>query len=208
MEEKNNTNIGNNVVSQNQQNTGFESDISAFNFKDFLFLIINNWYWLLLSILVCTSVAMFIYKTKPKVYQESALVLLRVNSTRAEEVSSLLHNEGKMNRDVDNEMYIMRSARLMERVVMRLELQPSYKYVSLFKKYEYYHDTPIKISVFDKNNIMANDVTIDMEVLPISHDEYSYSISGGKSKKATFGETVKLDTEPSIWYRNTTTQCP
>lgn len=189
----------NNGMLTNQHNNDFDKETSRFSFKDLLFMFINNWYWFVISIVICVGVAMFIYKTKPRIYQESALILIRAdNMSKAEDVSSLLSNspgggDRQMSYKIENEIYILRSVRLMENVVHRLNLQPAYKYVSLFKKYEYYDDTPVRLSIFDKDNNIADDVSVAMEVVPVSHDEYTYSINGGGTKKASFGAAQKLD---------------
>ena len=86
----------------------------------------------------------------------------------------------------------------MEMVVKRLDLQPTYKYVSLFDKYEYYHDSPVLLTILDADNQMAEDVSLTMDVVPISHDEYQYSIDGGETKKAGFGAVLQLDDHPTF----------
>ena len=184
----------------NQHNNDFDRESTRFSFKDLLFMFINNWYWFVISIVICAGVALFIYKTKPRIYQESALILIRAdNVSKAEEVSTLLNSGGggggdrQMSYKIENEMYILRSVRLMEMVVKRLDLQPTYKYVSLFEKYEYYHDSPVQLTILDQNNQIAEDVSLTMDVVPTSHDEYLYSLNGNETKKAAFGAVLKLD---------------
>ena len=182
----------------NQQSSDLEKDTFHFSFKDFLFMFINNWYWFVISIVICSGVAMFIYKTKPRIYQESAQILLRMdNMSKAEDVSTLLNN-GVENQTsiafrVENEIYILRSIRLMERVVKRLNLQPEYKYISMFEKHEYYHDSPIKLSIFNDDGQVADDVSLNMKVEALSNNEYKYTIEEGATQKAAFGTKVKLD---------------
>ncbi|MBR0073514.1 MAG: polysaccharide biosynthesis tyrosine autokinase [Bacteroidales bacterium] len=187
----------NNNYIPNQQNNSFEKETSRFSFKDVLFMFINNWYWFVISIVICSGVAMFIYKTKPRIYQESAQILIRVdNVSKAEDVSTLLGNGGAdrtFGFRIESEIYILRSVRLMERVVKRLDLQPTYKYISMFEKYEYYHDSPIHLSVFDNNGNPAEDVWLDMEVMPLSSSEYKYSLSNGRTSKASFGSKIRID---------------
>ena len=182
----------------NQQNSDLEKDTFHFSFKDFLFMFINNWYWFVISIVICSGVAMFIYKTKPRIYQESAQILLRMdNMSKAEDVSTLLSNGGDNQTSItfriENEIYILRSIRLMERVVKRLNLQPEYKYISMFEKHEYYHDSPIKISIFNEEGMAAEDVSLNMKVEALSNNEYKYTIEEGATQKAAFGTKVKLD---------------
>ena len=182
----------------NQQNSNdFEKETFRFSFKDILFMFINNWYWFVISIVICSGVAMFVYKTKPRIYQESAQILIRVdNVSKAEDVSTLLGTGGadrSFGFKIESEIYILRSVRLMERVVKRLDLQPTYKYSSMFEKYEYYHDSPIHLTVFDKDSNKADDIHLDMKVTPTSYEKYTYSINGGKTNQAKFGTRIKLD---------------
>ena len=138
----------NNRINRNSAESAFEKDTeSRFTLKDALFTFVNNWYWFLLSIFICVGIALFIYKIKPKIYQQSALILIREdNMSKTQEVSTLLGNgSGAAGKafTLENEIYILRSTRLMEKVVKRLDLQPEYKYVSMFQIYEYYDDSPI-----------------------------------------------------------------
>lgn len=188
----------NNNILPNQQNSNdFEKETFRFSFKDILFMFINNWYWFVISIVICSGVAMFVYKTKPRIYQESAQILIRVdNVSKAEDVSTLLGTGGadrSFGFKIESEIYILRSVRLMERVVKRLDLQPTYKYSSMFEKYEYYHDSPIHLTVFDKDSNKADDIHLDMKVTPTSYEKYTYSINGGKTNQAKFGTRIKLD---------------
>ena len=97
----------------NQQNSNdFEKETFRFSFKDILFMFINNWYWFVISIVICSGVAMFVYKTKPRIYQESAQILIRVdNVSKAEDVSTLLGTGGadrSFGFKIESEIYILR----------------------------------------------------------------------------------------------------
>ena len=53
---------------------------SEINISDIFHLVLANWYWFVLSVLVCGGVAFFYLKSSSKVYSRMASVLIRDDS--------------------------------------------------------------------------------------------------------------------------------
>ncbi len=183
---------------------------SSFSVKDFLFIFLNNWYWFLISIVICVGIAMFSYKVKPRIYQQSALILIRDSmQSNTESVSSFLGKDRGQSRSfrLDNEMYVLRSSTLMENVVRRLNLQTSYRYTSMFKKYLYFHDTPITVDFFSNNSDYIDNFYFEINVTPKSENEYRFCLVNdwGESDKKTakFGDVVKINNSISFTVNKT-----
>ena len=52
-------------------------EISGFSLHDLLQLVIGNWFWFLLSTVICLSCALFYIYTTPKIYKRTATILIK-----------------------------------------------------------------------------------------------------------------------------------
>lgn len=66
-----------NTESKNNNSLEQESEI---NITDILRFVLSNWYWFVLSVLVCIGIAFFYVKSSSKVYSRKASVLIRDDS--------------------------------------------------------------------------------------------------------------------------------
>ena len=62
------------------KNTDVRKQEPEINITDILHLIWVNWYWFVLSVLVCGGIAFFYLKSSSKVYSRKASVLIRDDS--------------------------------------------------------------------------------------------------------------------------------
>ena len=65
-----------NNQSYNQQN-GAQDNENAISIKDLVFIVLNNWFWFVISAVLCLVISAFIYKSKPKAFTDTATILLR-----------------------------------------------------------------------------------------------------------------------------------
>ena len=145
----------------------------------------NHWRWILLSIMVAMVIGYFYSKMQIDVYQINASVLIKDPEKSGE--SKLLKDLGvESGGEIENEVEVFRSKRLLVGVVDSLGLNTSYYYQTIFNKpSELYTASPIKLK-FDTDllqnlnskplifNIKQNDDEFDLE--------YSFS---GVTKKLT-----------------------
>ena len=61
----------------NQQQGVAQENESAISLRDLVFIVINNWYWFVISAFLCLVIAGFMYKSKPKAFTDNATILLR-----------------------------------------------------------------------------------------------------------------------------------
>ncbi|MBQ3950427.1 MAG: hypothetical protein II661_08135, partial [Bacteroidales bacterium] len=98
----------------NQPNVSQENE-NSLNIRDLIFIVINNWYWFVISVFVCLVIAAFVYKSKPKTYSANAQVLLRDDATgksyKSQNMDAIFANMGMGNTglSLENEMYIIKS---------------------------------------------------------------------------------------------------
>ena len=122
---------------------------SEINISDIFHLVLANWYWFVLSVLVCGGVAFFYLKSSSKVYSRMASVLIRDDSkggamSESAAFADLSLFGGK--RNVDNEVLVFQSRHLMEEVARRLHLDMSYKVKNGLRNDELYTHATVTVS--------------------------------------------------------------
>lgn len=88
-----------------------------------------NWYWFVLSVVVCAGAAFLYLKWAPKVYTRTASVLIKDDAKGgAMSESAAFEDLGLFGtkRNVDNEVLVFKSRRLMTEVARNLHLDVSY----------------------------------------------------------------------------------
>ncbi|MBQ8775149.1 MAG: polysaccharide biosynthesis tyrosine autokinase [Alistipes sp.] len=123
------------------------SSLPRFTLYDFVQLILSNWYWFALSIIVCCLCAAFYLRRTAPVYQRSASVLVKDSrkGSAAEVVAFSDIMGGMGRRSVDNEVYILQSRRLMEEVVKRYDLGTNYSVSGRIRTTDIYGSTPLLV---------------------------------------------------------------
>ncbi len=196
---ENNPNINPTIVNQPDE----EVSISI---KDVIFMVLNNWYWFVISVAACLFIAAIVYKTQPKVYQEQATILVRDNSKNhggSSQSMDAIFNQMGMNfndgMSIENEMYIIKSSPLMMNVVDRLGLTVSCSRNTLFHKETYYRNSPLELNVFNRS-VDSNEVAVAMEVTPKNKESYSYRIvrigattMKGEVKEGAYNQIVRIN---------------
>lgn len=98
---------------------------------------IKNWYWFLLSVILCVVTGWFIQQRMPRIYERQSVMLIEeadatgttsgIKRTRRSNMTSLLELNGvSVGDNLKNEIFIISSKRLMLRVAERLRLDIDY----------------------------------------------------------------------------------
>ncbi len=138
--------IDNNII-QEQEDT--------IDIKKFVFKILSNWYWFVLTVFVATSLAYFINKYTDPVYSIKASILVRDKSNSMNSgVDNILNELGMFKRirrkNVENEIGILNSYTLARRTIEKLDFQVSYFGIGRIREPEKYQNTPFSV-VIDTN---------------------------------------------------------
>ena len=190
-------NINNSQV-QNGNGTNVNENEMNINLRDIIFLVLNNWYWFVISIIVCLIAAGFIYKAQPKTYTATGTILVRDNgnnirySNRA--MDQILNNMDLDNSSLtlSNEIYMLKSSSLMSQVVKRLGINYTCTRDDMFKKITYFEDAPVGMVVRDYRE--DRDLTLTMRIVPKGNNRYSYKVKEYKvAGEADFSDTVFID---------------
>jgi len=182
---------------QNNNNIS-EKNEPEINLSDIFIICMQNWYWILLSIFICVSVAALYIEMTAPTFSRSATIMIKDDKNGSQDVlsaasafSDLGINTGSTN--VDNELHFFTSKRLMKEVVKRLKLDISYKHKQGLKNLEYYKHTPVAVKILDRNPNLAFTLKvkiIDAKKIQISNFENKNGDEVGRKIIASLNDTI------------------
>jgi len=157
---------------------------------------IVHWKWFLLSVLICTSIAIFYAKTKVNIFQSKASMLIKEEDGASSELmafqdlSSLGFGGSK---NVYNEIEVLKSRTLIGKCVKKLKLNVTVTQQKGLKEVELYGEqTPFKYQIIsDVNAFYKLDTFFTLE----AKNEEKFHITFGDDKidkEFSFGEKVKI----------------
>jgi len=139
-----------------------EEDSGGFSIKSILNLILLNWYWIALSVAICYAAAHFYLKYTVPVYTASVKVLIRESNQRSNSDMQALgeiYNSSGFN----NELEIISSAAIAERVVKNLKLYTTYSKEGKIVDHELYKNSPILVDIAE-NRLQALNTSINLVI--------------------------------------------
>ena len=101
----------------------------TFSVHDLIQTVIANWYWFVISVFVCVDAVTSTFYATPKIYSRTANILVKDSRKGGDtDLATLSDLAGlSQRRNVDNEIYILQSRRLMTEVVKQLGLTVQYE---------------------------------------------------------------------------------
>ena len=124
-----------------------EAIINRLSIHDILNIILSNWYWFIISLLLFGAGAYAYLRYTTPVYQRTATVLVK-DSRKGSGSEVTAFNDiigGISRRSVDNELHIFQSRHLMEQVVKRYDLTTQYLSKGRVKTSDMYGRTPVVV---------------------------------------------------------------
>ena len=203
-----------------EQETNTRVEENELNLEDILQVVLANWHWFVLSVVVCAGAAFLYLKWAPKVYTRTASVLIKDDAKGgALSESAAFEDLGIFGtkRNVDNEVLVFKSRRLMTEVARNLHLDVSYTVKEGLRTVELYTQSPVLLSFPDAEEAQA----FSLRAKPISAEEVVLSDfviddeSAGEPMTVALNDTVTTPVGwvvvvPSLYYGdkyfNTTVQ--
>ncbi|THD67714.1 polysaccharide biosynthesis tyrosine autokinase [Robertkochia marina] len=148
---------------------------------------LRHWKWFVLGVIVAAAGAVSYLKFATPVYQNKASILIKdeKGGGMASELSALQDLGmlgGMSSNSVENEIEILRSSRLMERVVEELELHLGYFIKEGFLTKEVYGTAPFKVKVLDyKKGVKLPSELVKITMLNDEQFEYAGEDFEGES---------------------------
>lgn len=144
------------------------SEIEDFNLKDFFLKYVSYWSWFLIGIFLALLIANTYLRYASDVYLTTAKIKILDNTKGGmklpSEVAAIFSNS-KVN--LDNEIDVLKSHRLLELVASKLNLETSYYSVGKIKTSEIWKEKPFKVVWLDTNsNINSTKIVFEIKLLP------------------------------------------
>jgi len=184
--------------------THFEDD--SLDLKKYLFLILANWYWFVISVFVALGIAWFINRYTMPVYNVTSSLIIN-DDDRGRGLSGyenlipgmeIFRNQKK----VLNEIEILKSYSLASKTIKEMDFEVTYMAVgrSGFKETVMYNNCPF---IVEYDSINTNPIGYPIYIDLIDHETYEVAIDnnfnikeklkfGQKFEAANFSFTLKL----------------
>lgn len=174
------------------ENTNNNSEFEELNIKDILFKYLAFWRWFVVGAIVALFVAFTYLRYASNIYQTTAKIKILDNSKGGMKLPSdvaALFSNSKVN--LDNEIEVLKSHRLLELVAKNLELETSYYSVGNIKTSELWKDRPFKVIWLDpKDSINNRKIVFELE---LENNGYRLISEGSSSEsKCQFGKKNKI----------------
>lgn len=152
--------------------------LSAFDFAVLYRTIILNWYWFILSLVICGGLgAIYLRYATPK-YQSTAKLLIKDDDSNSKRGQSLqnMTNLGIISNSagIDNEMEILTSHSIAEDAIRDLKLYVDYSTKGRIKDIILYRDQPLNVDI-DRAHLEKLNQPVD---LTITRNGTTYIVSG------------------------------
>ena len=119
---------------------------------DIVHIVLKNWYWFLLSGILCVGFSVLYVRMTPKTYIRTASILIK-DDERAGGITEAINFSDlgmfKFKNNIYNEMLILKSERLITEAVNRLRLDVDYKVRDGLRNRELYTRSPITVTFID-----------------------------------------------------------
>ena len=175
------------------ENLNKNSGIEDVNIKDILFRYLQFWKWFLAVAILSLSVAYTYLRYASDIYQTTAKIKILDNSKGGMKLPSdvaALFSNSKVN--LDNEMEVLKSHRLLELVAKNLNLCTSYYSVGNIKTTELWKNKPFKVIWLDsKDNINTKKIAFEVK---LQSKGYKIISENSNSKQLfLFGQKNKIN---------------
>lgn len=182
-----------------QPNIQNQPEEAGLNIKEYIFWAWEKKWWILLSVVICLSVAVYYIYVTPKQYVRTASVMMKSDSRGNANITELSAFKelglGGMSVDVLNEIEAFKAPILMERVVRRLNLDVEYYGKGLLKDNLLYGNSPVKVS-FENNAVPAGFTfrisKVDSASVRLSSFKYKGEDVDFKSVTIALNDTVSV----------------
>ncbi|MDE6402494.1 MAG: hypothetical protein K2K86_01655, partial [Muribaculaceae bacterium] len=145
-----------------------QQEASSVNLRLFFKQCLDNWYWFLISIVVCLGIGSFYLMKATPTYESTALVQIRDDKNGAPLNSDFANTFADLgmfssSADIFNELLAIRSPRLLGQVVDNLDLQVSYTTRNKLKELPLYGDKLPFIVDFVDGGTKGRDMRLTVE---------------------------------------------
>ena len=138
-----------------------KQQLSNYHIKDVFFLVLRNWYWILLCAIVGTLLAYLIAHGQTRIYESNAKILIRTgsglsindNDSREGSIRNALGIASFYASSINNEIMILTSKTTVQKAVEDLQLNVNYTSKPRFARRakDLYGISPVVVEFADNN---------------------------------------------------------
>ena len=151
----------------------------AIDIKQLVFIFLNHWYLFLIGAVVALAVGFVINRYKPNIYQTSGTVLVKEANSGFDATDIMTNGSFRGFQNVDNEMAILKSYTLTDRVVRKMDIEVTYMAKGRISTVELYHASPFTVE-FDRTVPQA--VGLVYEIVNLTPEKITlHAVSEGYS---------------------------
>ena len=159
-----------------------EDEESSFSLRNIMALIILNWQWFIVSLVITLSCAAIYLRYAPKVYQASVKMLIKDDTNNMRRSSQMLSNMQEMgfisnSAGIDNEVEILQSRILALEAVKDLKLYVGYKLEGKVKDQLVYKTQPVSVDLDEEHLNLMNDEPCIFS-MAIKREDGEYKVEG------------------------------
>lgn len=162
---------------------------SEISLREYFSACVSNWIWFALSFVLCAAVALIYAKSQTQKYSATAYILIKSSVESGNNANMMFADLGFMPQSasaVENEIYVVRSSQLMDKVVEKLNVSNLYFERKGLRKVLMYKRNPIEVKVTEFNK--AAKKIPELVVRPVSDTEYEFETDSLSWTKAKYGE--------------------
>lgn len=137
-------------MSDNLEQEKFGAESSGIDFRQLWSIFLLNWYWFIISALVCFGLAMVYLRYKPNIYQVATKVLIKDEENKRFSSNDMMQSQlGFVTNSsgFDNEIEILSSAAVATRAVKTLKLYVRYTMEGRVRDADLYRNSPILVDI-------------------------------------------------------------
>ena len=172
--------------------SGLEIEQRNFNFKRFFRGYIRYWYLFGISLALALAIARYYNWYATPIYRSSCRLIIKDDNAGGENILKEL-NDAKRNKNLENEIQILKSITLLSKAANQLDLGETYILQGKIKSTELYTKSPFVFKA-DTLNELAYFSEIDITILNSDKFELSYHLKNKKAinnaKEYTFNKTI------------------
>jgi len=161
----------------NRTQRGFDAEMpeEEVNIGQYSFLFLRNWYWLALGLGIGYTIAHLILRYSIPVYQVSATALLKEKEEGAATLPVNLSGGLSQSNNIENDLLVLTSANLMQRVVDSLDLGVRYFSKGRFINNEIYPPKGAQLSFAE-----PKEASFGLAMTLTIQDEQTFSLAKGE----------------------------
>ena len=172
--------------------THLEETPETLNLWEVLSPYLSRWKWFALSALLALTLAYAYLKYATPIYKASTIIMLKDDAKGGaiNEFSILSDLDLSVKDNVENEVEVLRSRTLSEKVIEKLNLDVSYLRKDGFKTVDLYKNSPINFSITKLSDKIENVNDLNLEVKGVNDIAYNLYDGGKLLGKYNYGESV------------------